>query len=78
MLPLVAGLVLGGSNIVAGRLADYTQQQGLGNIGCFYGGLTAVTLAGVLLFLFSRFGDLGKEELIATRKGGANLKPSKP
>lgn len=63
---------------MAGKLADYTQQQGLGNIGCFYGGMVAVTLAGVLLLLCSRFGDLGKEELVVTRKGGASLKPSKP
>lgn len=65
------------SNSVAGKLADYTQQRGLGNIGCFYGGMVAVTLAGLLLFVCSRFFDLGKEELVVTQKGGANLKPSK-
>lgn len=74
----VLGLILAGSNSVAGKLADYTAQQGLGNIGCFYGGAVASALAGVLLFMCSRFGDLSKEELVVTKKGGANLKPSKP
>lgn len=72
-----AGVVLAYSNSVAGKLADYSQQRGLGNIGCFYGGMVAVTLAGLMLFIWSRFGDLGKEDLVVTRKGGANLKPSK-
>ena len=74
----LAHLILAGSNSVAGKLANYTAQQGLGNIGCFYGGAVASALAGVLLFMCSRFGDLSKEELVVTKKGGANLKPSKP
>ncbi|DBA86812.1 hypothetical protein WJX79_000242 [Trebouxia sp. C0005] len=72
----VLGVVLAYSNSVAGKLADYTQQRGMGNIGCFYGGMVAVTLAGLMLFICSRFGDLGKEELVVTKKGSANLKPS--
>lgn len=71
------GVVLAYSNSVAGKLADYTQQRGMGNIGCFYGGMVAVTLAGLMLFLCSKFGDLGKEELVVTKKAGANLKPGK-
>lgn len=63
-----AGIVLAYSNSVAGKLADYTQQQGLGNIGCFYGGIVAILLSGTVLLLSSKFGDLGKEELIATKK----------
>lgn len=63
-----AGVVLAYSNSVAGKLADYTQQQGLGNIGCFYGGIVAILLSGTVLLLSSRFGDLGKEELVATKK----------
>ena len=38
--------------------------------------MVAVTLAGLMLFICSRFGDLGKEELMVTKKGGAKLKPS--
>lgn len=72
-----AGVVLAYSNSVAGKLADYTQQRGLGNVGCFYGGMVAVTLAGLVLFICSRFLDLGKEELVTTKKGVAKLKPSK-
>lgn len=73
---MFAGVVLAYSNSVAGKLADYTQQRGMGNIGCFYGGMVAVTLAGLMLFICSKFGDLGKEELVVTKKGGAKLKPS--
>ena len=75
-VPCHAGVVLAYSNSVAGKLADYTQQQGLGNIGCFYGGMVAVTLAGLMLFICSRFFDLGKEELVTTKKGGSSIKPN--
>ena len=50
-LGCLAGLIVAGNNSVAGKLADYTAQQGPGNIGCFYGGAEASALAGVLLFL---------------------------
>ena len=62
-----AGIVLAYSNSVAGRLADASATRGAGNVGCFYGGATAALLAATLLFLFSQFGDLGKQEL-ATQK----------
>lgn len=65
------------SNSVAGKLADYTQQRGLGNIGCFYGGMVAVTLAGLVLLICTRFLDLGKEELVTAKKGAARPSPSK-
>lgn len=41
--------------------------QGLGNVGCFAGGATACCLASLLLLLFTQFGDLGKDELVARR-----------
>lgn len=73
----VLGIVLAYSNSVAGKLADYTQQRGLGNIGCFYGGMVAVTLAGLVLLICTRFLDLGKEELVTAKKGAARPSPSK-
>jgi hypothetical protein len=36
----LAGVILAYSNSLAGYLADLTMQQGLGNIGCFFGGAT--------------------------------------
>ena len=35
-----------------------------GNIGCFLGGTVATLLSGLALVLFTRFGDLGREEAI--------------
>lgn len=64
---LLLGFVLAASNGAAGMLSDYTRQQGLGNIGCFAGGASACAAATVLLLLFSRFGDLGKDELLTAR-----------
>lgn len=64
---LTAGFVLASSNTVAGILADMTRAQGLGNTGCFAGGAIACVSAGVLLLLFSKFGDLGRDDLIAKR-----------
>jgi len=60
-------VVLAYSNSVAGKLADYTQQRGMGNIGCFYGGMVAVTLAGLMLFICSRFGDLVVQPMLTIR-----------
>ncbi|KAK9807690.1 hypothetical protein WJX72_006202 [[Myrmecia] bisecta] len=57
----VLGIVLAYSNSVAGKLADLTLRHGQANVGCFYGGITATVLSGLLLILFSKFGDLGKE-----------------
>lgn len=65
---LPAGFVLAASNGVAGVLSDATKTAGFGSVGCFGGGAAACVLASALLLLFSRFGDLGKEELVAARR----------
>lgn len=48
-------------------LSDASQTAGLGNVGCFAGGAVACVGAGVMLLLFSTFGDLGKDELVKRR-----------
>lgn len=53
---------------MAGFLSDATATKGLGNVGCFMGGGIACALALVLLNIFAKFGDLGKDELIAARR----------
>ena len=63
----VLGLVLSFSNSLAGYLADKTAAQGLGNIGCFGGGAVACMLSIIAVLLFSQFGSIGKEELVAKK-----------
>ena len=58
-----AGIILAYSNSVAGRLSDITTSQGSGNIGCFFGGTAATLLSGLALIIFSRFGELGREDI---------------
>ncbi|KXZ46309.1 hypothetical protein GPECTOR_45g179 [Gonium pectorale] len=65
---LLLGFVLAASNAVAGILADVSRAAGYGNVGCFAGGAAACVLSGTLLALFARFGDLGRDDLIVTRK----------
>eukprot|EP00884_Botryococcus_braunii_P019483 jgi/Botrbrau1/6218/Bobra.0109s0013.1 len=65
---LVLGIILAYSNSVAGRLSDMTVKQGLGNIGCFYGGAVATVLSGLALIIFSTFSDLGSEDAIVMKK----------
>ncbi len=62
------GVILAYSNSVAGRLSDITVKNGLGNIGCFYGGAIATMLSGLALIMFSTFSDLGKEDAIVGKK----------
>ncbi|GLI66744.1 hypothetical protein VaNZ11_010693 [Volvox africanus] len=64
---LLLGFVLAASNAVAGILTDMTRSSGLGNVGCFMGGATACVLSGVLLILFERFGDLGRDDLVVKK-----------
>lgn len=52
---------------MAGMLSDYSKNAGLGNVGCFAGGAAACVAAGVMLFIFSTFGDLGKDDLVKRR-----------
>jgi hypothetical protein len=64
-LPLCfAGFVLAASNGVAGMLSDYTAAAGYGNVGCFVGGASACAVAGILLIFLTKFGDLGRQDLI--------------
>lgn len=49
-------------------MSDVTVKQGLGNIGCFYGGAVATLLSALALIVFSTFSDLGKEECIEVNK----------
>lgn len=58
------GVILAYSNSLAGKLADVTATQGMGNIGCFFGGGIATLLSMVALALFAKFGDLGREDLV--------------
>jgi hypothetical protein len=58
---LHAGFALVASNTSAGCLSDWTNSQGLGNTGCFYGGGAACIAALLLLGLFTRFGSLGRK-----------------
>jgi hypothetical protein len=58
---LHAGFALVASNTLAGCLSDWTNSQGLGNIGCFYGGGAACIAALLLLGLFTNFGSLGRK-----------------
>jgi hypothetical protein len=53
---------------VAGRLSDMTVKQGLGNIGCFYGGAVATVLSALALLIFSKFYDLGNDKAIVVKK----------
>lgn len=62
------GFVLAASNAVAGYLSDRTNQSGLGNVGCFGGGAVACCVAMVLLLLFSKFGQLGDDAYVVTRR----------
>jgi len=64
---LLLGFVLAASNTMAGVLSDYTRQAGYGNVGCFAGGAVACFLASVLLVAFTRFGDLGRDDLIVKK-----------
>ena len=68
---MLLGIILAYSNSLAGFLADKTAQQGLGNIGCFFGGATACVLSIVALTVFSTFGSLSKEELVIQKKKSA-------
>lgn len=63
-LPTSPGVVLAASNWLAGRLSDATAARGLGGIGCFAGGAVATALSMAALLGFSKFGDLGKDELV--------------
>ena len=65
---MIFAVILAYSNSLAGFLADKTAAQGLGNIGCFYGGATACGLSILALMLFSTFGSLGKDELLPQKK----------
>jgi hypothetical protein len=58
---VVLGCILAASNQLAGKLTDLTVARSMGNIGCFGGGAAAALFATLLLLLFMRFGDLGKE-----------------
>lgn len=60
--------MLAASNVLAGNLSDFTRAQGLGNVGCFAGGATACCAAALLLAIFSRFGALGRDDEVVTRK----------
>jgi hypothetical protein len=62
------GIILAYSNSLAGYLADVTAQQGLGNIGCFFGGATACVVSALALVAFSVFGDLGRDDLLPKKK----------
>lgn len=73
---LLLGFVLAASNGVAGVLSDYTRHHGLGNVGCFAGGATAAGLALLLLLVFHKFGDLGREDLIKRKKKPAAPPPA--
>jgi len=68
---MLLGIILAYSNSLAGFLADRTAQQGLGNIGCFFGGATACSLSILALLLFSTFGSLGREDLVPQKKKSA-------
>jgi MFS family permease len=63
----ILGLVLSFSNSLAGYLADKTAAQGLGNIGCFGGGAVACVLSICAVLVFSQFGSIGKEDLVAKK-----------
>lgn len=65
------GIILAYSNSLAGFLADKTAAQGLGNIGCFYGGAVACGVSILALFLFSSFGALGRDDLLPQKKSAA-------
>lgn len=67
-LHTTAGVILAYSNSLAGTLSDLTVSKGYGNIGCFLGGASATVLSGIVLLLFSRFSDLGREDKIVTLK----------
>lgn len=68
---MVLGVILAYSNSLAGFLADKTAQQGLGNIGCFFGGATACVLSICAMIIFSSFGSLGRDDLINQTKKAA-------
>lgn len=58
---MVLGCILAASNQLAGRLTDLTVAKSMGNVGCFLGGSVSAVLATVVLLMFARFGELGKE-----------------
>ncbi|GAX82287.1 hypothetical protein CEUSTIGMA_g9716.t1 [Chlamydomonas eustigma] len=64
---LLLGFVLVASNTCAGVLSDVTRQAGYGNVGCFGGGAVACGMSALLLIIFDKFGDLGKDELVIKR-----------
>lgn len=68
---MLLGVILAYSNSLAGFLADKTAAEGLGNVGCFYGGATACATSIVALMLFSAFGALGKELPTKTKPAAA-------
>lgn len=61
---LRAGGVLACSNLLAGRLCDWTAAAGRGGIGCFLGGAVACVLSGAALLAFSTWGELGRDDLL--------------
>ncbi|KAL4428062.1 hypothetical protein ABPG75_002151 [Micractinium tetrahymenae] len=58
---LALGVSLAYSNSLAGRLCDWTVQQGMGPTGCFLGGAVTTAAAIAALLLFAWLGELGKE-----------------
>lgn len=64
----ILGFALVASNGLAGILSDATSTRGLGNVGCFAGGAVACTVAIILLNFFAKFGSLGKDELVVTKR----------
>jgi hypothetical protein len=45
-----------------------TSQAGLGNVGCFGGGAVACAAALLLLGVFAKFGALGSDDEVVTRR----------
>eukprot|EP00210_Caulerpa_lentillifera_P003227 g3082.t1 len=64
----ILGFALVASNGLAGVLSDMTAAKGLGNVGCFAGGAFACIISIVLLNVFAKFGSLGKDELVMTKR----------
>jgi len=64
----ILGFALVASNALAGMLSDVTSAKGWGNVGCFGGGAIACVMAIILLNAFAKFGSLGKDELVATKR----------
>ncbi len=68
LITCVAGLALVVSNSLAGGLTDFTVRNGMGKIGCFFGGSAAAAVSILALLLFSTFGSLGREDLVPSAK----------